>query len=139
MLQKKGVTLGVVSISYESEPPTWWDLEKHFPQNMIVRVGLKEMDILPGVSAFAEFACKLILNAISTGGHVLKGTTISNLMVSLRISNAKLFDRAIGLLMKLVNSSFSDGGEGGDALLTEKSSENYIKKALFFTIIAFVL
>lgn len=131
MLQNKGITLGVVSISYENEPPTWWDLEKHFPQNMIVRVGLKEMDILPGVSAFAEFACKLILNAISTGGHVLKGTTVSNLMVSLRISNAKLFDRAIGLLMKLVNSSLSEEGKGGDALLTEKSSEKYIKKAIY--------
>ena len=74
------------------------------------------------ITPYREFACKLILNAISTGAHVLKGTTVSNLMVSLKISNAKLFDRATNLLQRLV------GGEEG---LPVETAQMWILKAIY--------
>ncbi|MCC5877152.1 MAG: hypothetical protein JJU11_13105 [Candidatus Sumerlaeia bacterium] len=49
----------------------------------------------------AELTLKLALNAISSGGHVLSGKVYNNVMIDLRISNAKLYDRAIGLISAL--------------------------------------
>lgn len=48
-----------------------------------------------------EFALKLVLNAISTGAHVLIGKTYENIMVDVRVSNIKLFYRALGILRRL--------------------------------------
>lgn len=50
-----------------------------------------------------EFALKLILNAVSTGAHVLIGKTYENIMVDVRVSNVKLFYRALGILKRLSN------------------------------------
>ncbi|CAI9722430.1 glucokinase regulatory protein-like [Octopus vulgaris] len=49
-------------------------------------------------TAFCEFAAKLVLNAISTGAHILKGKVFQNIMVDLKLSNNKLYHRAIGIL-----------------------------------------
>lgn len=49
----------------------------------------------------AELTLKLALNAVSTGAHVLSGKVYGNVMIDLRISNAKLYDRAIGLVTQL--------------------------------------
>lgn len=48
-----------------------------------------------------ELALKLVLNAISTGAHVLVGKTYENIMVDVRVSNVKLFYRALGILARL--------------------------------------
>ncbi|KAJ7341447.1 hypothetical protein JRQ81_005550 [Phrynocephalus forsythii] len=47
-----------------------------------------------------ELSTKWILNTVSTGAHVLKGKILRNYMVDLRVSNTKLFDRALGILQR---------------------------------------
>lgn len=46
------------------------------------------------------FAMKLLLNGISTAGHVLSGTVLHNRMINVRVSNDKLFYRAIGMIQQ---------------------------------------
>ena len=53
----------------------------------------------------AELAIKLGLNALTTGGHVLKGKIMSNRMVDLQVSNNKLFHRAVGIVEKFSGAS----------------------------------
>ncbi|NWX92725.1 GCKR protein, partial [Nothoprocta ornata] len=47
-----------------------------------------------------ELSTKWILNTVSTGAHVLKGKILHNYMVDLRISNSKLFWRAVSILQR---------------------------------------
>ncbi|KJE95125.1 glucokinase regulatory protein, variant 1 [Capsaspora owczarzaki ATCC 30864] len=50
-----------------------------------------------------EFAAKLVCNAITTGAHVLRGKVLGNHMIDLRVSNTKLFHRAIGIISRFAN------------------------------------
>ncbi|XP_060590820.1 glucokinase regulatory protein-like [Ruditapes philippinarum] len=50
---------------------------------------------------FREIAVKCCLNAISTGAHILKGKVYRNIMIDVKVSNNKLFHRAVGILEKL--------------------------------------
>lgn len=45
-----------------------------------------------------EISIKWILNAISTGAHVLKGKVLRGLMIDVKVSNNKLFHRAISIV-----------------------------------------
>lgn len=45
-----------------------------------------------------EISVKWILNAISTGAHVLKGKVLRNLMIDVKVSNNKLFHRAVSIV-----------------------------------------
>lgn len=49
-----------------------------------------------------QLAIKLVLNALTTGAHILKGKVYGNRMVDLRISNNKLFHRTVGIIMDLI-------------------------------------
>ncbi|KAJ8333330.1 hypothetical protein SKAU_G00422260 [Synaphobranchus kaupii] len=49
----------------------------------------------------AELSTKWVLNAISTGAHILKGKIYRNYMVDLKVTNSKLFRRAVTLLQLL--------------------------------------
>lgn len=53
-------------------------------------------DFLKG--CFQEISVKWILNAISTGAHVLKGKVLRNLMIDVKVSNNKLFHRAVSIV-----------------------------------------
>ncbi len=44
------------------------------------------------------FGMKLLLNPISTSGHVLSGFVLNNRMINVRSPNDKLFDRSIGMI-----------------------------------------
>jgi hypothetical protein len=46
----------------------------------------------------AEIGVKLVLNAVTTGGHIMKGKIFGNRMVDLQVSNNKLFYRTIGIV-----------------------------------------
>ena len=48
----------------------------------------------------AEMSIKWILNAISTGAHVLKGKVVGSFMIDLKVSNNKLFHRAVSIISK---------------------------------------
>ncbi|XP_020374955.1 glucokinase regulatory protein [Rhincodon typus] len=52
-----------------------------------------------------ELSTKWILNAISTGAHVLKGKVYYNFMIDLKVSNSKLFDRALYILQRLTGQT----------------------------------
>ncbi len=58
--------------------------------------------LLPGTSVYGEYATKLILNALTTGAHVLTGKVYHNRMVDLRISNNKLWHRSIGIVVDIM-------------------------------------
>eukprot|EP00762_Andalucia_godoyi_P000911 ANDGO_03845.mRNA.1 N-acetylmuramic acid 6-phosphate etherase len=45
-----------------------------------------------------ELAMKLVLNAVTTGAHVLRGMTFGNRMINVRVSNMKLFYRAVRII-----------------------------------------
>lgn len=45
-----------------------------------------------------ELSTKWILNTVSTGAHLLKGKILRNYMVDLKVSNSKLFGRAVSIL-----------------------------------------
>jgi N-acetylmuramic acid 6-phosphate (MurNAc-6-P) etherase len=61
-------------------------------------------------SSFAELALKLVLNALSTGGHVLKGTVFRNRMINLTLTNVKLFHRATKVVVDFGDVPESTGG-----------------------------
>uniref|UniRef100_UPI00398EB204 glucokinase regulatory protein n=1 Tax=Pristiophorus japonicus TaxID=55135 RepID=UPI00398EB204 len=54
-----------------------------------------------------ELSTKWILNAISTGAHVLKGKVYHNYMIDLKVSNSKLFGRALYILQKFTSQTQS--------------------------------
>ena len=45
-----------------------------------------------------EISVKWVLNAISTGAHILKGKVLNNFMIDVKVSNNKLFHRAIAII-----------------------------------------
>ena len=47
-----------------------------------------------------EISVKWILNAISTGAHVFKGKVLGSFMIDLKVSNSKLFNRAVSIVSK---------------------------------------
>uniref|UniRef100_A0A8D2ZH62 SIS domain-containing protein n=1 Tax=Scophthalmus maximus TaxID=52904 RepID=A0A8D2ZH62_SCOMX len=48
-----------------------------------------------------ELSTKLLLNAVSTGAHILKGKIYQNHMIDVQVTNSKLYRRATRLLQKL--------------------------------------
>ncbi|KAM7325098.1 hypothetical protein ACRRTK_015351 [Alexandromys fortis] len=61
------------------------------------------------VSVFQKFqrelSTKWVLNTVSTGAHVLLGKTLQNHMLDLRITNSKLFWRALAMLQRFSGQS----------------------------------
>ena len=54
---------------------------------------------------YVEIALKWACNVISTGSHIMKGKVYQNIMVDVKVSNNKLFHRAVGIVEKLGNCS----------------------------------
>ncbi|XP_053565412.1 glucokinase regulatory protein isoform X2 [Bombina bombina] len=52
-----------------------------------------------------ELSTKWILNTITSGAHVLRGKVYRNLMVDFKISNTKLFQRALSVLQRITGHS----------------------------------
>lgn len=59
-------------------------------------------------SLFKEIACKWTCNVISTGAHILKGKVYENFMIDVKVSNNKLFHRAVSLVQKFGECSRND-------------------------------
>lgn len=65
-----------------------------------------EKQLFEGPALFVDFLkeclleiyIKWVLNAISTGAHVLKGKVLRNRMIDVKVSNNKLFHRAISIV-----------------------------------------
>uniref|UniRef100_A0A3Q3LCI2 Glucokinase (hexokinase 4) regulator n=1 Tax=Mastacembelus armatus TaxID=205130 RepID=A0A3Q3LCI2_9TELE len=59
------------------------------------------LNSIPSFSQQWELSTKLVLNAVSTGAHVLKGKIYQNHMIDVQVTNSKLYHRATRLLQKL--------------------------------------
>lgn len=90
-------TTGVLLVT--ATDPRKDDLPGEVDHRYIIRV--PTLGFRPGFVNLAELALKLALNALSTGAHVLVGKVYQNRMIDLRISNQKLYYRAIGTIEKL--------------------------------------
>jgi N-acetylmuramic acid 6-phosphate (MurNAc-6-P) etherase len=73
----------------------------------IIHEANQEIDAYFGM-CLQEFALKLTINAISTGAHVLIGKVYQNIMVDVRVSNLKLYWRALGIIKTLTQNSKTD-------------------------------
>jgi len=92
--ERKGANIGAIIIngSRKNIKPNYLNI---LPQ-------LRTLGIAKEIPTFTEFSLKLILNAITTGGHILSGKIYQNRMIDLRISNNKLFYRTIGIISKIM-------------------------------------
>ncbi|MHC4444484.1 MAG: hypothetical protein ACYTF1_05565 [Planctomycetota bacterium] len=88
-------------------------LERISP-DVIIQPGPLPRSILPGRKVFEEYATKLVLNALTTGAHVLSGKVYQNRMIDLKISNNKLYHRAISIIRNIAGV---DAKEAKRALL----------------------
>ncbi|XP_018430877.1 PREDICTED: glucokinase regulatory protein [Nanorana parkeri] len=81
-----------------------------------------------------ELSSKWILNTVTTGAHVLKGQIYRNFPVDFRISNSKLFHRAISILQRLTGHSQSRCTEAllqavhGEPVLSEQTKNTDISR-----------
>ncbi|MEQ8819385.1 MAG: hypothetical protein RLY93_04015 [Sumerlaeia bacterium] len=107
-------TLGLIEAATESrasvalllvgkQRPSKENLPKNLEHFFFVEV--PELGFAPDFHNVAELALKLCLNAVSTGAHVLVGRVYHNQMIDLRISNTKLYHRAIGTIAQLAETS----------------------------------
>ncbi|MFH0794616.1 MAG: hypothetical protein V2A74_11355 [bacterium] len=87
---------------------------------LVVTPHLEIHSLIPGVPSYAEFSTKLILNALTTGAHILAGKVYSNRMIDLRLSNSKLYYRILGILRILMG-------------VDEPTADKCVRKSLFDT------
>src|SRR5688500_1059693 len=73
--------------------------------NHISSICLTQCEMLPSIPCFAECSLKLILNAISTGAHVIKGCIFKNRMIDVKVSNNKLFHRSLRIIAEFAKCS----------------------------------
>lgn len=70
----------------------------------VVKLRLDPTGLVIYNEMLAEYATKLVLNAITTGSHILAGKIYQNRMIDLNISNNKLFYRTINILKDIVGA-----------------------------------
>lgn len=87
-----------VNLDSEPDPDPVLDLCDYHILVDVIDVG----EGISGLDYYAELSCKWILNAITTGAHILKGKVFQNRMIDLRISNNKLYYRSIGIISQLM-------------------------------------
>jgi len=72
------------------------------PSSLLFEVSLLSAQLLSETTSLLESSAKAILNAISTGAHILKGKVLGNTMIDVSISNNKLFYRGVEILQRLL-------------------------------------
>ncbi len=95
--EKSKATTGVILVA--AVPPKKDDLPGNLEHRYIIEI--PSIGFQPGFHNLAELALKIILNALSSGGHVQVGKVYHNRMIDLRISNQKLYFRALGTIERL--------------------------------------
>lgn len=87
--------MGVVIINPSSD---------NFPGiDALVRLNINPPGLVRNNEMLAEYSTKSILNAITTGAHILCGKVYHNRMIDLNISNTKLYYRTIGIIQEILN------------------------------------
>ncbi|KAG8430771.1 hypothetical protein GDO86_020028, partial [Hymenochirus boettgeri] len=79
-----------------------------------------------------ELSTKWILDTVTSGAYVLKGKIYKNFMVDFKISNTKLFLRAVSVLQRLTGQSQQRCTDGLlQSIYGEQAISEQIKNALF--------
>jgi hypothetical protein len=68
------------------------------------------LGFLPCTLSLAEISVKIMLNALSTGAHVLKGTVYRNRMINVMLTNVKLYHRASRIVSETTGCDLGTGG-----------------------------
>jgi len=92
--RKAGATTAMVQMGKTALPKLHLDV--------CIQVERASADILPGASLLEEYSAKHVLNALTTGAHILCGKVYRNRMVDLRISNNKLYFRTLGIIQSIM-------------------------------------
>ncbi len=95
--KRKGATVAAIQVDFAGKPGLQLDGRVCVPE-------VPESP-LPKAQIYAEYATKLILNSLTTGGHTLCGKIYENRMVDLRISNTKLYYRTLGIIQSIMDVS----------------------------------
>lgn len=94
---KRGTKTAAILVNPKESLPSWLDA--------VVTPDIGCIGPVDGIPIYAEYAMKLAINALTTGGHVLAGKVFGNRMIDLRISNNKLFFRTLGIVSTLMGVS----------------------------------
>jgi hypothetical protein len=76
-----------------------------------INIPLTNVHICPNLPCLAEISLKWVLNAITTGAHVLKGKVFKNSMIDVSVSNNKLFYRSVNIVAKITSVNPSKAEE----------------------------
>lgn len=95
--KKHGANTGAIIINGTLKPNK--DIQ------VLIQPQLSNLSLMSKYKTFAELSMKLILNAITTGGHILVGKVYQNRMIDLKISNNKLYYRTINIIADIMKVS----------------------------------
>ena len=101
----KGARTVAITLAQVGEDPTSCDLHIQLKPNLTSINAEEEEDANTATELLSgpiQLAYKIVLNALTTGAHVLAGKVYGNRMVDLRISNNKLFHRTVGIISDLM-------------------------------------
>lgn len=73
------------------------------PHDHCYLIEIPALGFIPGFVNLAELALKITLNTLTSGAHIMVGKIYNNRMIDLRISNNKLYFRAIRTISILAN------------------------------------
>lgn len=94
------------------------EIKKSPLKREILNIKIAHLGSVSQLLCFGEFSLKLILNMISTGSHIIKGMVYGNRMINLRISNSKLYERAINIISSVMN-------------IDKEKAEKYLLKSIY--------
>lgn len=70
----------------------------------VARLHIDPTGLVISNETLGEYATKLVINAITTGAHIMAGKVYQNRMIDLNISNNKLFYRTISIIKDIVKA-----------------------------------
>eukprot|EP00040_Diaphanoeca_grandis_P044888 m.14021 g.14021 ORF g.14021 m.14021 type:complete len:609 (-) comp9984_c0_seq1:88-1914(-) len=71
----------------------------------VAKIDLSTPEPCAEFPVFAEFSLKLVLNLVTTGANVMKGSVFGNSMINLTVSNNKLFHRSAEIIVELTGAT----------------------------------
>jgi len=95
----------------------------------LVRLNINPPGLVRNNEMLAEYSTKLVLNAITTGAHILSGKVYQNRMIDLNISNTKLYYRTIGIIQEILKVDMDTAEESllKSIYNTDKLTDDQIK------------
>jgi N-acetylmuramic acid 6-phosphate (MurNAc-6-P) etherase len=122
-------------LSFNNVPQDWILItDKQSKNDSITEIYIPKLGPLDKFHCFGEFSLKLILNAISTGAHILRGMIYTNKMINMKVSNSKLYERTLKIISSVVNVDMNVAEQSLLKSIHEDSYEEHSKKSVSFHI-----